>query len=129
MPTVHQNYIKASNLLLLQLVIGLANYFLNYNDIQSRHRIIMPVVVIVFCSIIFFLIRTGTNWVKYFLLASWILVNSKPANWTAMFTHGIGKAMLSTVSIVIGFWILWLLFKIPNKSIPNKKGPDLSEPL
>jgi hypothetical protein len=67
MPTVHPNYIKASNIVLLQLLIALANYLLYYNDIHIRHKILVPVVVIVFSGVMFYLLRIGTNWGKVFV--------------------------------------------------------------
>lgn len=123
MPTVHPNYIKASNIVLLQLLITLVNYFLYYNDLHAGHTIMLPVILMVYLS------RIGINWVKYVFLVSFILVNSKPANWAAMFNHGPLKVIWAITGMAIGIWLLWLLFTIPNQKLRNEKGPDIAGPL
>jgi hypothetical protein len=128
MPTVHPNYIKASNIVLLQAVIGLINYFLFYSDMHIRHKILVPVFLIVFSGVIIYLLRIGTSWVKYFFLIGFALSNGKPSNWAAMFNHGPIRIIITIIMLCISVWVLWLLFTIPNQQAPNKKGPDYPGP-
>ncbi|MGF7082453.1 hypothetical protein [Mucilaginibacter sp. UYCu711] len=128
MPTVHPNYIKASKIVLLQLVIALVNFFLYYNDMHARHKNYAPIAMIVVFGIVIYLLRIGINWVKYFFLVGFAFVNGKPANWAAMFTHGPLKIIWAITGMCISIWVLWLLFTIPNQQASNKKSPDYPGP-
>jgi hypothetical protein len=130
MPTIHPNYTKASNLTLLLLAIGLANFFfVTYPQLQSGQGIVVFVFIIVIFGGMAYLLRKGIKWVKYFFLVIFVLGHISPSNWIDAFTHGIVRIISAIIVLGISIWILWLLFTISNESSANKKGPDLSEPL
>lgn len=128
MPTVHPNYVKASNIVLLQAVIGLVNYFLFYSDMHIRHKTLVFVFLTVFSGVIIYLLRIGTSWMKYFFLIGFALSNGKPSNWAAMFNHGPIRIVITIILLCISIWVLWLLFTIPNQQEPTKKAPVIRGP-
>ena len=130
MPTVHPNYIKASNLSLLLLIIGLTNFLLVVAPQLSVGRgILVLAMMITLTGGMAYLLRKGIEWVKYVFLAIMILSHINRAEWASMLNGGIVRILSFIVVTGLSVWILWLLFTIPNQPIANKKGPDFSEPL
>lgn len=70
---VHENYIKASNLFLVSVGLGLINIFLAPEITAEGSTIAVSIFTLGFLLIIGLLIRKGFDWMKYVLLVFMII--------------------------------------------------------
>lgn len=130
MPAVHPNYIKASNLTLVTLILGIINIFLGNTPLNNIQTIATLIFTIGFTIVLAYFIRQGYPWMKIVLLVlsitgTLIIIPI----WLRMVKDEPIVFIINIIQTAIQIWVIILLFKIPKPITVIEKGPDLSEPL
>lgn len=128
---LHQNYIKSSNLTFISGLLGVINVFLLRESLTSTISIITTIIAIALVIGIGLLIRQGFGWIKYLLLFMMIFgligVPTMIKNFGEMPILGI----INIAQIMLQFWAMILLFKVPKKEnlneINNTDGSDIDQ--
>lgn len=109
----HPNLIKSSNLIFATAILGIFNFILLPNMAEIPLNIFIAIFT---CLFIFgFLVRSGKNWVKYFLLVITIigLIIGFPGMFMIMRISMI-VLIINAAQIIMQIWAVILLFKIPK---------------
>ena len=111
---IHQNYIKASNLIFGTIVLGLINVVISNRDMNDTKNIITIVVTFLFIAGIGYLIRIGKEWIKYLLL---IFLVFGLITMLFIIPQLLGNSIIFIINItqtLMQLLAIYLLFKIPK---------------
>ncbi|MCQ6957946.1 hypothetical protein [Mucilaginibacter aquariorum] len=116
MATVHPNYIKSSNIIILSILVGLLNLAFSQTPLNTPQSIGAFLTTILFLAAIAFLVRKGLSWMKYVLLVLSIIgvaglvmiILKKP-----VFN---GVLVVNIVQTLLQLWALIILFTIPKSA-------------
>ncbi|MDB5257788.1 MAG: hypothetical protein JWM14_2483 [Chitinophagaceae bacterium] len=118
--TIHPNFIKSSNLILIMVGLGLINMFLTSEYLTSGKQITISIGSLLFIAALAYFVRQGKSWMKYVLLVLTIiglLVDPRPLNHfipDSIFAGiGLVQALLQIVATV-------LLFLVPAENSSDK---------
>jgi hypothetical protein len=118
---LHQNYIKASNLIYLCALLGIINVFLLRETYTSTLKIATLIFTFAFIVGLGVLIRQGFEWIKYLLLFIMIFGLIGIPTWIKNLSEMPILGIINILQIVLQFWALILVFKVPKKENINKK--------
>ncbi|PRD57067.1 hypothetical protein [Sphingobacterium gobiense] len=118
---VHENYIKASNLFLVSVGLGLINIFLAPEITAEGSTIAVSIFTLGFLLIIGLLIRKGFDWMKYVLLVFMIIgVLAIPLLLqNIMYQPVVG--IINLIQTALQVVTLVILFKIPDNHSAEKQ--------
>jgi hypothetical protein len=114
--SVHQNYIKASDLMLITTGLGVINFLLIPETFSSGMAIFIGLFTLLFLLGLSLFIRKGISWIKYLLL-----VLAIPGIFLSIpfLIKNLGQnpavGVINIIQTVFQFWALILLFKIPKE--------------
>jgi hypothetical protein len=118
---LHQNYIKASNLIYLCAFLGLINVFLLRETYTSTLKIATLIFTFAFIVGLGLLIRQGFEWIKYLLLFIMIFGLIGIPTWIKNLSEIPILGIINITQIILQFWALILVFKVPKKESINEK--------
>jgi glucan phosphoethanolaminetransferase (alkaline phosphatase superfamily) len=128
MATVHPNYIKSSNIIILSILIDLLNLAFSQTPLNTPQFIGAFLMTILFLAAIAFLVRKGLSWMKYVLLVlsiigivglAMIILKNPVFN---------GVLVVNIVQTLLQLWALIILFTIPKSAgtVAGKKNNSVS---
>ena len=111
----HPNLIKSSNLIFATAILGIFNFILLPNMAEIPLNIFIAIFTCLFIFGLGFLVRSGKNWEKYFLLVITIigLIIGFPGMFMIMRISMI-VLIINAAQIIMQIWAVILLFKIPK---------------
>lgn len=116
-PIIHPNHAKAANLMYLAGALGIGNIIWSYESFNSGSSIIIAVITLVFIFGMGYLAGKGTDWVKYFLLVSFLIGLLGLPSILINLVHDPVLGILNIVQTILQIWVIVLLFKIPKQRI------------
>ena len=124
MSNIHPNYIKASNITLVSILIGLVNLFLIRDKLINTQAIGSVIFTFIVLLLLAFLIRHGYAWMKYVLLIFTLLGAFAIPIYISDLLNNTLLGILETTQTILQIWVVVILFKIPKIIIPDSQ-PDL----
>ncbi|QKJ28554.1 hypothetical protein HQ865_01865 [Mucilaginibacter mali] len=125
---VHPDYIKASNLILITLVLSVISSFFtpNIGIVTPLMKIGVVILSIIINGLIAYFIRRGSETVKYILLILLLFGLASIPMMISLFKTRPVSSIISLVLMAIQVWVIVILFKIPKHNISYKpeRGPD-----
>lgn len=111
----HPNFISSSNLIFTSASLGIVNFILLPNMAKIPLNIFIAIFTCVFIVGLGFLVRSGKDWVKYFLLAITAigLLIGFPGM-LMMMRISIIVLIINVAQTILQIWSVILLFKIPK---------------
>lgn len=118
--TVHPNYIKSSELAFISAGLGIINLSLSPVVFSNSIAIITAILTLIFVFGLAYLIRFGFSWVKYLLLALFIIgIFGIPIIIKNLYENPI-VGIINLVQTVLQIGSIVLLFKIPKAKNSSK---------
>lgn len=125
--SVHPNYIKASNLILITLVLSVISSFFTPNTgiVTPLLKIGVVVLGIIINGLIAYFIRRGSETVKYILLILLLFGLAGIPMMIAVFKTKPVSCVISLLLMAIQVWVIVILFNIPkrNNTYRPERGP------
>ena len=111
----HPNFIKSSNLIFATASLAIVNFILLPNMAKIPLNIFIAIFTCLFIVGLGFLVRSGKNWVKYFLLVITIvgLIIGFPGMFMIM-RISVVVLIINVAQTIMQIWAVILLFKIPK---------------
>lgn len=113
---LHPNHTKAANIMYLTGVLGIASMVWTYDSSQPAVLYIgIAVAIFAFIFGMGYLAGKGTEWVKYVLLATFLL---GLIGFRTIYTNLLSDPVLGVLNIIqtiLQVWTLILLFKVPKQ--------------
>ena len=129
----HPNFKKASNLLLVTVVLGLIKLFFSRSEMAHgtlNEQLVQNFMLYALCSLGFMmvlavLIRFGVGWLKYILLIFSLfgILDVPVAIMTVRLTPV--TSSITLVVFALGVWVLILLFRIPKGTNTNTANENV----
>ena len=116
---LHQNYIKASNLTFVSALLGIINVVLLKGVLTNTISIVTTIFTFLFIIGLGFLIRQGFEWIKYLLLFMMVFGLIGIPTWIKNLQEIPIVGLTNLIQIILQFWDLILVFKIPKKDNLN----------
>ncbi|KGO84820.1 hypothetical protein Q765_19610 [Flavobacterium rivuli WB 3.3-2 = DSM 21788] len=117
MASVHPNYIKASDLLLINTVLTIPNVFLSPRNFATPLAISVLIAVIVFQIVIAIAIRNGVAWIKYLILVLFLIGLFEISTFVKIFLETPIIGVINIIQTLLQIAAIVLLFKIQSKNI------------
>jgi len=113
--SIHRNYIKSSNFILISAGLGVINLSLIPGIFVNPPAITEGFFVLLLLVGLAFVIRKGISWIKYLLLAMILIgVIAIPAIIKNL-SQNPAVGVINIIQTVFQVWALILLFKIPKE--------------
>ncbi|WP_219337359.1 hypothetical protein [Pontibacter populi] len=113
---MHPNFIKASNLLLVTVGLGLLNIFFSHETLSSVQNISVASASILFVAALAYFARRGKKWFKYLFLVVMILGVLGLPFIVLNFMNNPIVGFINIVQTILQVWAAVLLFKVPKHS-------------
>jgi hypothetical protein len=124
--TVHENFIKSSNLFFISAGFGLINLFLTRSELVSTRLIAIAIISILFVVGLGYIIRQGFDWIKYILL---VLAGFGLIGIVGVIIINLEKqpliAVVNIIQTILQVWATVLLFRIPKKKVEEITSTDI----
>ena len=113
--TVHKNYIKSSDLMLISVGLGIINFLLVPEIFSSGRSIFIGIVTLLLLGGLALAIRNGVSWIKYLLLVMMIFGFISIPFLIKNLEENPPVGIINIIQNAFQFWSLILLFKIPKE--------------
>ena len=111
---VHHNYIKASDLILITIGLGIINIFLSPAVFSTSFSVIVAIFTLLLMLANAILIRKGYNWAKIlFTILFGLGLFGIPLMVKTLAENPI-VGVINIIQTVLQIWAVVLLFRIPN---------------
>jgi hypothetical protein len=122
---LHKNYKKASNLILVTLLLDPIEFFFSKYLGATKDEIVFEVLGILFIALTAYTIRRGISWVKYILLILTLLGLMAVILTIKAAAVSVIPVTITCLQVIVMAWALVLLFRIPNADDPEALDSDI----